>query len=187
MKMMINMRDWAVSQAFMAVILFLLIPVVNFIGPSNHKWVSVLHGLGASITVLLSCRVLHLLYPLLRGKEGTAIRLELYLWLTNALVLLSIIFGNWLYMGYRAPDGAQQWLLLNEPSVHLIGMEFKEFISLFPLPLGVGAAFLLRRYRQLVETHTEAASIVALLVTLSWICLLIGMAFGLGLAKIKMV
>jgi hypothetical protein len=187
MKPYLNLRDWAVTQAAVAVVLFLLVPLFNMFGATSYPWASVLHGLGATITVLLGCQAIHRTYPLLRGKAGSAARLELLLWTTSVLVLLTIILGNWLYIGYRQPDGGQQWLMYHEPAGHMIAMEYKEFVSLFPLPLGIAAAWLLRRYRTTAESHPGIASVVALLVTLLWICLLIGLVFGLGITKLIMV
>lgn len=50
-------------------------------------------------------------------------------------------------------------------------MEWKEFVSLFPLPLGVVAGFILRRF----EHNKEAGSVVLLLIALLWLCLVTGL------------
>ncbi|WP_248930415.1 hypothetical protein [Paenibacillus hamazuiensis] len=187
MKPIFSAREWAIAQAAMAAVLLLLIPLVNLLAPGGDRLVSVLHGAASFVTVALACQAIHQLYPLLRGKEGAAARLELTLWLTNALVLATIVFGNWLYIDYRLPDQAQQWLLFNNPAGHSIIMEFKEFVSLFPLPLGVGAAWILRRFRESLPGKPDVASAAALLVTLMWGTLLCGLVFGLALAKLKLV
>lgn len=187
MKPIFNTRDLAVTQGVMAAFFFLLIPVFNLFGLSTRKLDSILHGIGATLTVILSCYVLHALYPFLRGKDGAVKKLELSLWITNILVLMTIIFGNWLYMGYRAPDGAQQWFLNNTPLGHLVFMEFKEFVSLFPLPLGTAASFLLWRFRSDIGAIGGLSSVIAVLVTLMWFFLLLGFVFGIGIAKMKIV
>ncbi len=187
MRPLFTARDFAITQASVAALLFLSIPLFNVIGFSNHKLMAVLHGLGATVTVIMSCQTIHLTYPMLRGNKGAAASLEWALWLTNLMVLLTIVFGNWLYIAYRAPDGPQEWLLYHSPAVHLIGMEYKEFVSLYPLPLGIAAAVLLRRFRHALEPGSAASGIIALLITLFWICLLIGFVLGIGLAKLRMV
>jgi hypothetical protein len=187
MKPTFNSRDLAVTQSCVAALFFLMIPLFNLMGISSYKLSSVLHGLGATITVMISCYSLHQVYPLLRGKKGSAAKLELTLWLTNILVLATIITANWLYIGYRAPDSGQQWLLLHNPLGHMVMMEFKEFVSLFPLPLGVAAAWILRRFRDQLSEDMGIASVIAILVTLMWICLMIGFVLGIGLAKLRMV
>lgn len=187
MKPIFNSRDLAITQACVAALFFLLIPLFNLMGISSYTLASVLHGLGATITVIISCYSLHQVYPLLRGKKGSAAKLELTLWLTNVLVLATIITANWLYIGYRAPDSGQQWLLHHNPLGHTVMMEFKEFVSLFPLPLGVAAAWILRRFRDELSEDRGFTSVIAILVTLMWICLMIGFVFGIGLAKLRMV
>ncbi len=177
----------AVTQGIAAAFFFMLIPLFNLFSISNHKLDSILHGMGATLTVLVSCYVLHGLYPFLRGKEGSAKRLERSLWITNALVLATIVFGNWIYMGYRAPDSVQQWFMYNAPVNHLVMMEFKEFVALFPLPLGLGASYVLWRFRGRFGELQDVSSVVALLVTLMWIFLLIGFVFGIGITKLRIV
>jgi hypothetical protein len=187
MKPIFNSRDLAVTQACVATLFFLMIPLFNLMGISSYTLSSVLHGLGATMTVMISCYSLHQVYPLLRRKEGSAAKLEFTLWLTNVLILATIITANWLYIGYRAPDSGQQWLLYHNPIGHTVMMEFKEFVSLFPLPLGVAAAWILRRFRNHLSEDTGIASVIAILVTLMWICLIIGFVLGIGLAKLRMV
>jgi hypothetical protein len=181
------MRDMAVTQAFFAALLFLAIPLFNLLGPSHHKWSGILHGLCSTLTVIVACYTLHSLYPFLKSVKGAEARLELRLAWTNVLVLLSIILGNWLYIGYREPDGAQQWLLFHYPAGHFVVMEFKEFASLFPLPLGVAASVLLRRSRGAAIDVPLVNAAIAVLVTLMWMFLLFGFVFGLGLSKIAIV
>jgi hypothetical protein len=108
------------------------------------------------------------------------------LYATNVVVLLSIITGNWLYIAYRAPDGAMQWFLTYAPNAHYIVMEFKEFVSLFPLPLGVAASVILLRYKQDIAEQPEIRNTVAVLLTLMWLCLMVGFVFGIGLAKLRL-
>lgn len=183
---MFNARDLAVAQGVAAALLFLSIPCFTWLGLGTRQTIGALHGLASMLTVIVSTFLLHLAYPLLRGREEAAKRLTGPLWITNLLTLLSVVFGNWLYIGYRAHDGAQQWFLANSPAAHTVLMEYKEFVSLFPLPLGVAAAFLLWRHR--ADLHESGVGqVAAMLITLLWVCLLIGLALGLGLAKLKLV
>jgi hypothetical protein len=187
MKPVVGYRDLAVTQAIAGSLVFLSIPFFNFFGTSSHALLSVLHGLGATMTIILAYQAFHQIFPLLRQKDGSASRLELTLWLTNILILGTIVIGNWLYIGYREPDGVEQWLLGHRPIGHLVFMEFKEFIGLFPLPLGIAAAFLLRRFRSNIMSIPELSSVIAILVSFMCLCLLMAFVFGIGLAKIKMV
>ncbi|MBC8081455.1 MAG: hypothetical protein H7X86_14000 [Gorillibacterium sp.] len=179
--------DWAFTQAAMVALFFFTLPLFSLFTNAAFRWVAVFHGIGASFTLVAATRALHLVYSLHRGKSGSAKKLEWMLWLTSGLVLISIITGNWLYIGYRGPDNVQQWSLYHAPVLHNIIMEFKEFISLYPLPLGVAAAWILHRFREEAESGSVVSSIVVLLFTCSWFCLLAGFFLGIGLAKIKMV
>jgi len=178
-----NLKDLAIMQAGVTALLFLSIPLLNLIGPGVNKWPAVLHGLASTLTLIFGCQALHGIYPLLRSKEGSAGKLERKLWMLNGLILLAIIFGNWLYIAYRAPDGLQQWELFYNPSMHLVAMEFKEFVALFALPTGVAAAFLLHRFRYALHLDPWISGAVAMLVSLSWICLLIGFVLGIAITK----
>ncbi|QRG66541.1 hypothetical protein [Brevibacillus choshinensis] len=177
MKGLFRTRDLAVTQACVTAFLFLLIPLVHLLDKGFYWLQGLLHGLSATMTVMLGCWTFHVAFMKLgRGKEGGS-GLERLLWLTNLLVLLAIISGNWLYMGYRSPDGPQSWLLAHTPLAHNIVMEWKEFVSLFPLPLGVAAGFILRRF----GNNKEIGQIVLLLIALLWLCLMVGLVTGIGL------
>lgn len=178
-----HLKDLAFMQAGVTALLFLTIPILNLVGPGGNKWPGVLHGLGSTLTLIFGLQALHQIYPLLRGKEGSAEKLERTLWMLNGLVLLAIIFGNWLYIAYRAPDGLQQWELFYNPSMHLVAMEFKEFVALFALPMGVSAAFILRRFRDAMHLDHAISGAVAILVSLTWFCLLIGFVLGIAITK----
>lgn len=182
-KIIWNLKDLAVMQAVVTAVLFLSIPLLNLVGPGLNKWPAVLHGLGSTLTLIFGLQALHSIYPLLRGKKGSAEKLERILWMLNGLILLAIIFGNWLYIDYRAPDGLQQWELFHSPSMHLVAMEYKEFVALFALPMGVAAAFLLRRFRTSVHLEHSISGAVAVLVSLTWFCLLIGFVLGIAITK----
>lgn len=55
---------------------------------------------------------------------------------------ITIVYGNILYIGYRSSGGVREYLLNTLPVAHKYGMEFKEFIALFSLPLAVVAAYI---------------------------------------------
>jgi hypothetical protein len=177
MKRLFRTRDLAVTQACVTAFLFLLIPLFHLLDTGVFWLQGLLHGLAATMTVMMGGWTFHVAFMRLgKGKAGS-VELERLLWLTNLLVLLAIVSGNWLYMGYRSPDGPQSWLLAHTPAAHNIVMESKEFVSLFPLPLGVVAGFILRRF----GNNKEIGQVVLLLIALFWLCLMIGMVTGVGL------
>src|SRR5665647_2483208 len=98
MKISPQFRDLAVAQGFIAVVLFLLIPLANVIGGSEaNRLAGVLHGIGASMTLLVATYTWHAYYNYARGINGARVKLEWRLLITNVLVLLTVIIGNWLY------------------------------------------------------------------------------------------
>ncbi|MED1953970.1 hypothetical protein [Brevibacillus centrosporus] len=182
LKRLFRTRDLAVTQACVTAFLFLLIPLFHLLDTGPFWLQGLLHGLAATLTVLMGCWTFHAAFFRLGKERGSNAELERLLWLTNGLVLLAIISGNWLYMGYRSPDGPQSWLLAHTPAAHNIVMEWKEFVSLFPLPLGVVAGFILRRF----GNNKDAGSVVLLLIALLWLCLVIGLVTGLGLTTLHL-
>jgi hypothetical protein len=177
MKRLFRTRDLAVTQACVTAFLFLLIPLFHLLDTGVFWLQGLLHGLASTMTVLMGCWTFHVAFTRLGRGKTDRVGLERLLWLTNLLVLFAIISGNWLYIGYRSPDGPQSWLLAHAPVAHHIVMEWKEFVSLFSLPLGVVAGFMLRRF----GNNKETGQIVLLLIALLWLCLMVGMVTGIGL------
>lgn len=55
---------------------------------------------------------------------------------------LTIVYGNIIYIAYRAKDGVQPWFKANDMYYyHTLGMEFKEFAALFSFPLAIAIAY----------------------------------------------
>ncbi|SFL37559.1 hypothetical protein SAMN03159341_105340 [Paenibacillus sp. 1_12] len=186
MKIGPQFRDLAVAQGFIAIILFLLIPLANaFGGPSANRMAGILHGVGASMTLLVATYTWHAYYMYVRGVQGARLKLELRLLVTNILVLLTVIIGNWLYIGYQSPEGASEWFKLHLPFGHWVVMEYKEFVSLLTIPCGITAAVFLRRFASSGDGRQEIRYAVGVLLSMMWLCLLIGFVFGLVLSKWK--
>lgn len=180
-------RDLAVTQGLIAIVCFLLIPLANAFGPDNgHRLAGVLHGLGASLTMLVATYMWHAYYSYAKGLTQSVKRLEWRLLVTNVLVLATVAAGNWLYIGYQAPDGASEWFKLHAPFAHWVVMEYKEFTTLLAIPFGIGASVLLRRFTGQAGLRTELRQVIGILLTLQWLCLFVGFAFGLMLAKWKL-
>lgn len=186
MKRNFPLNDLAVTLGVVTAFLFSLIPVFNWLGVGNARWSGILHGAASTFTLLVACFVMHALFSLYRVPEAALPKLIGRLSVLNGIVLLSIITGNWLYIAYRAPDGAMQWFLMHAPNAHTILMEFKEFISLFPLPLGIAASFILYRFRHSLSDMPEVKHVLAVLIVLLWMCMLAGFVFGIGLAKLRL-
>lgn len=182
---LLRVKDLAATQALIGGLAFLLIPLLHLLGWGADSLPIFLHSLLATFTLASAFRVVHLLFPFLRGNPAILDKLHRYLWLTGILSLLSTICGNWLYQSYRVPDGPQQWFMFHHPAAHFVLMEFKEIIGLFPLPLYISGAWIVGRFGERISEQRSVSAIVALLATAAWACLLIVFVLGIGLSKMR--
>jgi len=161
-------------------------PVTALIGQSRAALAAAFHGLSAFLYLIVGTIGLYLGWRLLTGRIRAFADLQLLATVSATLSLIAIIFGNWLYIFYRAKDPAspRSWFLENMPMVHKIFFEFKEFMALFTLPLTVAAAFVLWYYGAQVLDRKWMRYTVAVLLGLSFFYLVI--AFGLGAAVTKL-
>ncbi|NOU97120.1 hypothetical protein GC093_28420 [Paenibacillus sp. LMG 31456] len=178
-------RDIAVAQGMIAILFFLLIPLANAFSPGSQRLSGVLHGLGASLTLIVATYTWHAYYTYAKGNKTAKAKLEWRLLMTNLLTIATIVAGNWLYIGYQAPEGASEWFKLHAPFGHWVIMEYKEFVSLMTFPLGVAASVLIRRFSG-GKGLDQIRWVVGILLTFMWFCLFIGFTFGLVLAKWKL-
>lgn len=105
--------------------------------------------------------------------------------LVNAIVcFLTIVFGNWLYIPYRAQGGPRSYFLETAPEIHKIFFEFKEFTALLTLPLVVAATFIIFYYGERLTEKRQVREMVTLVLVLAFFYFAI--AFGLGAAVTKL-
>ena len=100
--------------------------------------------------------------------------------------LIAIIFGNWLYIYYRAPipESPRSYFVKNAPEIHRIFFEFKEFGALFTLPLTVWPRSSSGGTAPRCSTGPGLRYTVAVLMGLAFFYLVV--AFGLGAAVTKL-
>jgi hypothetical protein len=161
-------------------------PISALLGPSQAALPAMFHGLAAFLYLFVGTVGLYLAWRLWTGRIRAFADLQLLATVSATLSLLAIIFGNWLYIFYRAKDPAspRSWFLANVPMVHRIFFEFKEFIALFTLPLTLAAAFILWYYGAQVLDRKWMRYTVAVLLALAFFYLVV--AFGLGAAVTKL-
>ncbi|SMB98169.1 hypothetical protein SAMN00808754_2169 [Thermanaeromonas toyohensis ToBE] len=152
----------------------------QFIGTSPWHWKAAFHGLFAFILLISFVWS----FEAIIGISPASIRrLKIGTIVMSAASFLTIVWGTWLYIGYRLPDNARAWLIKNAPYVHKFGMEFKEFIALFSLPLAVTAAYIVWTMGEELIENKYARYALLVCVTLGFIY--IAAAFGLGAAITK--
>jgi hypothetical protein len=161
-------------------------PMTTLLGASGGAVPAAFHGLAAFLYLFVGTIGLYLGWRLVTGRIRAFAELQLLATVSAAFSLIAIVFGNWLYIFYRAksPESPRSYFMATAPSIHQIFFEFKEFGALFTLPLTVVAAYLLWRYGAQVMERTWLRYTIAVLLGLSFFYLVV--AFGLGAAVTKL-
>ena len=161
-------------------------PFSRLLGAGAGAVPAAIHGMMAFLYLFVGTIGLYLGWRLLTGRIRAFADLQLLATVAATFSFLAIVFGNWLYIYYRAPvpDSPRSVFMNTAPEVHKIFFEFKEFTALFTLPLMVCAAFLLWRYGAQILERTWLRYTVAMLLGLAFFYLVV--AFGLGAAVTKL-
>jgi hypothetical protein len=161
-------------------------PFAKLLGEHAGAVPAAFHGLAAFLFLFIGTIGLYLGWRLLTGRIRAFADLQLLAVVAATSSLIAIIFGNWLYIYYRAPipESPRSYFVKNVPDIHRIFFEFKEFGALFTLPLTVVAAFILWKYGAQVLARPWLRYSVAVLMGLAFFYLLV--AFGLGAAVTKL-
>ncbi len=161
-------------------------PVTQLIGAGSGAVASAVHGIAAFLYLFVGTIGLYLGWRLMTGRIRAFADLQLLATVSATFSLIAIVFGNWLYIYYRAPvpNSPRTYFVKNMKEIHSIFFEFKEFSALFTLPLTVAAAFILWKYGAQVMGRAWLRYTVAGLLGLSFFYLVV--AFGLGAAVTKL-
>ena len=159
-------------------------PTNKLLGESAYGIRSAFHGLFAAIFMITSTVGLYQALRLWRGSQIIISEMEVGSVVNAAACFLTILFGNWLYIPYRAQGGPRTFFMESQPEIHKIFFEFKEFGALFTLPLAVTAAFIICKYADELIPNRVLRETVALFLVLSFFYFMI--AFGLGAAITKL-
>jgi hypothetical protein len=161
-------------------------PFSKLLGAGAGALPAALHGLMAFLFLFVGTIGLYLAWRLMTGHIRAFADLQLLAVVSATFSFLTVCFGNWLYIFYRAPipDSPRSFFVKNMPPVHGVFFEFKEFTALFTLPLTVCAAYILWRYGMQVLERRWLRYAVALCLGLSFFYLVV--AFGLGAAVTKL-
>lgn len=168
------------------VVLFMVLtaPVERLLGAGQWALPAAMHGLMAFLLIVIAAVSLYLAERLYHDRVERIADLQINAVVAATLAFLTIVFGNWFYIGYRAGGGVREWLLANAPEVHRVFFEFKEFVALFTLPIAVAAAYILWRYGAQVRETRAMRFVLATLFVLLFVATLA--AFGLGAAVTKL-
>lgn len=182
--------DWtlayflAAGVALAALAAMATAPVSDLLGDSRYAVPSTLHGISAMLYVIIATVVAYLGYLLYVGRLRAYRDLRILAGLSALFSLVTVMFGNWIYIYYRAPAGPRSYFLENQATLHEIFFEFKEFVALFTLPLTVAASFILWRERESLQENPRLRQAVGAMLILGWLYLML--TFGLGAAITKL-
>ncbi len=179
--------------AAVAGILFLILdsiiahtaPLDNLLLSTKWSALGTLHGVVGSVLFISGSISLYLGYRLLTGQGEASADLKIATVVTAVAAFITIVLGNWIYIGYRQPGMIQDYFLSTNPELHLIFFEFKENMALFTVPLAVPAAFILLRYGDQLSERPWLRTLVFLLLALVFLFFLITFGLGAAVTKIK--
>ncbi len=160
-------------------------PLARLLGESRYALEGALHGVSAGLFMVTSTIGLFQGYRLLAGNIQRVAQLEFGSVVNAFLAFLTILFGNRIYIFYRAKGGPRTYFLENAPEIHKIFFEFKEFAALFTLPLAVTAAYLFWVYREQLLRSRPLRTIAAILLALTFFYFLVAFVLGAAITKLR--
>ncbi len=159
-------------------------PMQALLGDSAWAAVSGLHGLAAGVFMIGVTVGGYQAYRLYRGSALNIGEMQIGATVTAVAATITILFGNWIYIAYRATSGPRTYFLENMPAIHEIFFEFKEFMALFTLPIAVSVAFVIWYYGDQLRQRPALRNLVALGLALVFFYFMV--TFGLGAAITKL-
>lgn len=155
-------------------------PVAALLGDSRFAVPSALHGLSGFLLLIVSTVAAYLALRLYAGRLRAYEDLQALSLLAAFLALVTVLFGNLVYIYYRAPEGPRAYFLETEPDLHRVFFVFKQFAGLCGFTLAVVGAYGVRQGGPRIVERPAERQVAAALLWLSWGFLVI--AFGLGAA-----
>jgi hypothetical protein len=172
------------AVAVVALLALLTAPIADLLGDSQYAIPAALHGISAIVYLIVATVLAYLGYLLYTDRLRSYHDLRVLAVLAAGFSFITILFGNWIYIYYRATGGPRSFFLETNPAAHEFFFEFKEFVALFTLPLTVAAAAIVLREGEHLRSRPLTRQAVAVLLELAWVFLLL--AFGLGAAVTKL-
>jgi len=184
---LVTFATWVAGTLFLILVALLTAPLNLFFGGSQLAVIGAVHGLLATLGVVVGTVAAYLGYRLFTGKLRAFSDLKILSLVSTFIAAATIIFGNWIYIAYRAPGGPRAFFLANNPDIHRIFFEFKEFIALFPLPLAVATTYIIWRYGDRLVEDRSLRTWVGIAIAVAWGGLMIAYMLGAGITKLRSV
>lgn len=161
------------------------------LGDGARAVTGALHGLGAGVLMvglMVGLTIgLFQAYKLHRGRELSVGTMQIGSLFTTVAALATIVYGNWLYIAYRATNGPRSYFLENMPNVHEVFFEFKEFAALYTLPLAVAATFMVWYYGDQLRGRRAIRTLVAVTLVLAFAYFAVAYGLGAGITALRAV
>jgi len=173
------------AVAVVGLLLAVTAPTGLLVGDTQWHYISAFHGLGATMFLLGATIAVYLSWRLFIGEIKAFDDLK---WLTTfsaVMAAVTIAFGNWIYIAYRAPGGPRSYFLETLPEIHAVFFEFKEFIALFTLPTMVASTFLIWKYGPALKGNPELRAAASITFLLGWAFLLLAYILGAAITKLN--
>ncbi len=173
--------------AAFALLAIVVSPVTALLGDSSFAVPSSLHGVSSIVYVIIGTVLAYMAYLMYADRLESYKDLRILSALAAVFSFVTIAFGNWIYIAYRHTTGPRTYFVENQPEIHQIFFEFKEFIALFTLPLSVAAAYILFREGDHLRSRPMTRQAVAVLLLLAWVFLMVTFALGAAITKLRSV
>src|SRR3972149_2893718 len=183
----VTVVTWAAVSLFLILVALLTAPVSEFFGGSSLAVISATHGLLATLGVVVGTVASYLGYRLFTGKIKAFGDLKILAAVSTLIAAATVVFGNWIYIAYRAPGGPRAFFMENNPEIHEVFFEFKEFIALFPIPLAVATTYVIWRYGDQLIENKALRTWVGIAFAVAWAGLMIAYLLGAGITKLRSV
>ena len=170
-----------------SVIAFLTAPFQVLLGGGAHAFCSALHGLLAGLLMVTVTLGLFEGYRLFGGAIDNVRELIFGGLVNSALAFLTIVTGNKVYIPYRAKGGPRTFFLENNPEIHKVFFEFKEFIALLVFPLAVTATFIFIYYRRDILKRANLRTLSFMILILMFFYFVVTFFLGAAVTKLRSV
>jgi hypothetical protein len=180
----IVIATWVILTVFLGFVLGFSAPWEDLMGDSPFASIATIHGMIATLGVIIGSAAGYLGWRLLLGHLKAYRDLRILATISSVLAVLIAVSGNMIYIAYRGEGGPREFFKGNFPEIHEIFFEFKEFIGLFPLPIAVAATFILWKYRNSLPVNENIRNAVGVMIAVAWTVLMIAFVLGAAITKL---
>lgn len=175
---------WVSLTVFLGFILGFSAPWQELMGESQFSSLATIHGIFATLGVISGSAAGYLGWRLLLGHLKAYRDLRILATVSSVFAVLAIITGNWIYTVYRGPGGPRAFFISTFPEIHEVFFEFKEHISLFPLPIAIAVTFILWKYKDSIPFDERLRNAIGVMIATAWSILMITFVLGAAITKL---